>query len=209
MPTCSTCGTRYRDARSTRHRLAYFDEDFDHLGGDLDAMLDKGIALVRVFGPRVPRLPPKPPFISVGEITSSARRDVGALELITRLRARQQRGEPAQPGGLAWYTPTGLVRYAVVAADQSRILWDGNLGHIDGLAQMTTIEREHAISRLITEVTGQEFQMLPQYHDGPDLVPAADRYDYDMFVEEAFEEFLRSDHMRKSCGGYREIVHAM
>jgi hypothetical protein len=96
--------------------------------------LDKVIDLRRVFGPGPPgRQAATPPPIGVGEITSSKRRDVGALELIARLRQRGQRG---QPGGLAWYTPTGLVRYAVVRPDQSRILWQGNLGRIPGLAAM-------------------------------------------------------------------------
>src|SRR5262249_42718286 len=95
-----------------------------------DAFGNQLVRLQRVFGPLVRGRPPRdPPRIAVGEIPSSARRDVGALELIARLRARAGRGQTGA-GGLAWYTPTGLVRYAVVAPDQSRMLWSGNLGRI-------------------------------------------------------------------------------
>jgi hypothetical protein len=50
---------------------------------------DKVIDLGRVFGPRPDpnQQLRRPPRIGVGEVTSSARRDVGALELIARLRS--------------------------------------------------------------------------------------------------------------------------
>src|SRR5919201_6130042 len=131
-------------------------------GSSIDMLVD----LRRVFGPRPRRRPPTPPRIGVGEITSSARRDTGALELITRLRHRAQRGRVARPGGLAWYTPTGLVRYAVVAPDQSRILWQGTLGRIPGIAGMSTDQREMAVRALVTARTGQPFRILPPGHAG-------------------------------------------
>ena len=95
-------------ARSRFPRRDPFDVDDWQAGSSIDRLVD----LRRVFGPRPRRRTPTPPRIGVGEITSSARRDTGALELITRLRDRAQRGRVARPGGLAWYTPTGLVRYA-------------------------------------------------------------------------------------------------
>lgn len=45
MRACPNCGTRYRDPRLTRHRRACFDEGFDHMEGDLDAMVDEAIRL--------------------------------------------------------------------------------------------------------------------------------------------------------------------
>lgn len=160
--------------RHARPNSPYFDDDWLR-----PSSADELIRLRRVFGPRRGRQARQPPPIAVGEITSSARRDTGALELITRFRERQQRGQPAQPGGLAWYTPGGLIRYAVVAPDQSRTLWQGNLGRIPGIAQMSTAERESAIRERITERTGQEFRDLPAGHRGPDLVPRFDAFDAD------------------------------
>ena len=150
--------------------IAFTDDESDDLYDR--SSFDKVIDLRRVFGPRpVGRQPANPPAIGVGEITSSARRDVGALEVIARLRQQRRRGGPA---GLAWYTPTGLVRYAVVNPDQSRILWQGNLGRIPGLAAMSASQREAAVRQLITQRTGQRFRNLQPGHKGPDLVPAFD-----------------------------------
>ena len=151
--------------------------------------IDKLVDLRRVFGPRPRRPPPTPPRIGVGEVTSSARRDTGALELISRLRQRTGRGRAARPGGLAWYTPTGLVRYAVVAPDQSRILWQGNLGRIPGIRGMSTDQREAVVRALITTRTGQSFRNLPPGHRGPDLVPTSrfdefDEFDVDNLMDE-------------------------
>jgi hypothetical protein len=146
--------------------------DIDHASG-----IDKLIRLSRVFGGRRGRQARTPPPIGVGEITSSARRDTGALELLTRFRERARRGRPALPGGLAWYTPTGLVRYSVVSPDQSRTLWQGNLGRIPGLPQMTTAQREVAIRQLISQQTGQGFRNLRPGHGGADLVPKFDAFD--------------------------------
>lgn len=137
--------------------------------------IDKVIDLRRVFGPRPDpnQQVRRPPRIGVGEVTSSARRDVGALELIARLRSQVGRG---RPGGLAWYTPTGLVRYAVIAPDQSRIMWQGNIGRIPGLANIPQNQRgavaERWVRRQITRLTAQRFRRLPPNHRGADLQPA-------------------------------------
>jgi len=163
-----------------------FDVDDWRAGSSIDRLID----LRRVFGPRPRRRPPAPPRIGVGEITSSARRDTGALELISRLRQRARRGRVARPGGLAWYTPTGLVRYAVVAPDQSRILWQGNVGRIPGIAGMSTSQREAAVRALVAAQTGQSFRVLAPGHAGPDLVPTS-RFDgFDGFDAQSTDEEL-------------------
>lgn len=175
-------------------------------GGDewIESMMrdgpDKLVALSRVFG-RAPRLGSStgpPPPIGVGEITSSARRDTGALELISRFRERAARNAPPRAGGLAWYTPSGLVRYAVVAPDQQSIQWLGNLGRIPGLAAMNTDQREQAIRALVAQASNQPMQNLPAGHAGPDLVPVVDpflpaaRFDgFDGADDEGLERFHR------------------
>lgn len=45
MRACPHCGTRYYDARSTRHRLANSDENFDQMEGALDGMVDEAVRL--------------------------------------------------------------------------------------------------------------------------------------------------------------------
>jgi len=149
--------------------------------------VDRLISLTRVFGPRRRgRQPRTPPPIAVGEITSSNRRDVGALELITRFNARRRRGQAPSPGGLAWYTPTGLVRYAVADPAQQRLLWQGNIGRIPNIGAMGEAQREAAIRQLISARTGQRFRNLAPGHAGPDLVPAFD--EADDFDDPLFDE---------------------
>ncbi len=45
MRACPHCGTSYYDARSTRHRLAYSDENFDQMEGALDGMVNEAVRL--------------------------------------------------------------------------------------------------------------------------------------------------------------------
>src|SRR5262245_41970957 len=148
-------------------------DDYDSWQWDelLPSSADKLIRLTRVFGPLPPEQTALPPQIGVGEITSEQRRDVGALELVTRLRAAATPGQPAGPGGLAWYRPDGSVRYAVVAPDQTRMLWQGDIGRIPNFARLNATQREAAVRRLLTQVTGQRFRNFRGAHRGPDLVP--------------------------------------
>ncbi len=176
-------------------------------GFDIDdwsaaSSIDRLVDLRRIFGPRPRRRPPTPPRIGVGEVTSSARRDTGALELISRLRERTRRGRVARPGGLAWYTPTGLVRYAVVAPDQSRILWQGNLGRIPGIAGMSTDQREAAVRALVTARTNQPFRDLAPGHRGPDLVPTSRFDEFDAFAANDLMDEALADLVAESALAY-------
>lgn len=135
-----------------------------------------------------------PPHIGFGEVKSQAGLNQGLHQLQEGLND-VARGTPRDRSvvyprvGLAWYLPSGLVRYMVAQPNidprLSRRVWQGNIGRI-GPVPASVLQgartaqevldreahwREQQVRNLVHTVTGQPFRSLPMGHRGHDLQP--------------------------------------
>lgn len=85
---------------------------------------------------------------------------------------------------------------------QSRILWQGNLGRIPGIAGMSTDQREAAVRALVTARTNQPFRDLAPGHRGPDLVPTSRFDEFDAFAANDLMDEALADLVAESALAY-------
>jgi len=135
-----------------------------------------------------------PPHIGFGEVKSQAGLNQGLHQLQEGLndvarRTPMDRSVAYPRVGLAWYLPSGLVRYMVAQPNidprLSRRVWQGNIGRI-GPVPASVLQgartpqevldreahwREQQVRNLVQTVTGQPFRSLPPGHRGHDLQP--------------------------------------